>query len=215
MKRLLIVLTFWTVIWTSFYSVAHHSAVVFDLTEPVIKSGTVTEFIMRNPHMILTMDVVNEEGVTEEWGVEGQGIAGMQAMGFNRTSVEVGDEITVKMYPMKSGRPGGLIEGMIGADNTAYNMDPSPSEPARQVYPALMAWIPAPEGETWQDREEKTRPSQLPIVSNGLGAGDSSATGAVPGALDPENLAIDRPAAFDLSGVWQFRGEEEYRANYG
>ena len=105
MKRLLIVLTFWTVICTSFYSVAHHSAVVFDLTEPVIKSGTVTEFIMRNPHMILTMDVVNEEGVTEEWGVEGQGIAGMQAMGFNRTSVEVGDEITVKMYPMKSGGP--------------------------------------------------------------------------------------------------------------
>jgi hypothetical protein len=216
MKRLLMALTSWTVIFASFYSAAHHSAVVFDLTEPVIKSGTVTEFIMRNPHMILTMDVVNGEGVTEEWGVEGQGIAGMQAMGFNRTSVEVGDEITVKMYPMKSGRPGGLIEGMIGADNTAYNMEPSPSEPARQVYPALMEWIPAPEGETWQDREEKTRPSQLPIVSNGLGAGDSSATGAVPGALDPENLAMDRPpAAFDLTGVWQFRGEEEWRPNYG
>ena len=43
MKRLLMVLTFWTVISTSFYSVAHHSAVVFDLTEPVIKSGKVTE----------------------------------------------------------------------------------------------------------------------------------------------------------------------------
>jgi len=201
-------------ILASQFSLAHHSAVIFDGSSTVTKTGLVTQFIMRNPHMILTMDIENDEGVIEEWKIEGQSIAGMQAMGFTRNSVAEGDNITVKMYPLRSGKPGGLIEGMIGADGVAYNME-APAETQRLVYPALLAWTPPPEGETWQDREEKTRPSQLPIVSNGLGAGDSSATGAVPGALDPENLAIDRPAAFDLSGVWQFRGEEEYRANYG
>lgn len=194
---------------------AHHSAVVFDTTGTIQKTGTVTRFIMRNPHMILTLDIVNEQGETEEWSIEGQSIAGMQAMGFDRNSVSVGDEVTVKMYPLRSGRPGGLIEGMIGANGTAYNMD-APAEEGRLTYPALVEWVPPPEGETWQDRERKTRPVSLPIVSEGLSPGDSSATGLMPGALDPENLAKVRPPApFDLTGVWQFRGEDEWRANYG
>ena len=38
----------------------------------------------------------------------------------------------------------------------------------------------------------------------------------MPGALDPENLAKEQPpAAFDLTGVWQFRAEDNWRANYG
>ena len=37
-----------------------------------------------------------------------------------------------------------------------------------------------------------------------------------PGALDPDNLAKPRPEApFDLTGTWAFRGEDDYRANYG
>lgn len=194
---------------------SHHSAVVFDGARTVNKTGEVTQFIMRNPHMILTMNIENDEGVVEEWKIEGQSIAGMQAMGFTRKSISVGDQITVKVYPLKSGKPGGLIEGVIGADGVAYNME-APAETQRLVYPALLPWEPPPEGETWQEREEKTRPSSLPIVSDGLAAGDSTATGLMPGALDPENLSKERPRApFDLTGVWQFRGEDNWRANYG
>jgi len=37
-----------------------------------------------------------------------------------------------------------------------------------------------------------------------------------PGALDPDNLAKSRPAApFDLTGTWEFRGEDDYRPMYG
>ena len=79
-----------------------------------------------------------------------------------------------------------------------------------------MPWEPPPEGETWQMREKKTRPPDLPIVSDGTAAGDGSATGLRAAALDPDNLAKERPpAGFDLTGVWQFRGEDEWRANYG
>jgi hypothetical protein len=61
--------------------------------------------------------------------------------------------------------------------------------------------FPAPAlGEDWQTLEARTRPSQLPLVSDtGLEVG--------PGALDPENLTKARPKApFDLTGVWAFRG---------
>lgn len=198
-----------------FAASAHHSSVVFDTDETMQVTGTVTRFVLRNPHMILILDVVNDEGDTESWSIEGQSIAGMQAMGFDRNSVSVGDEVTVKLYPLRSGRPGGLIEGMIAADGTAYNMD-APASEGRLTYPALVEWVPPPEGETWQEREHKTRPDSLPIVSQGLSAGASPGAGLMPGALDPDNLAKERPPApFDLTGVWQFRGEDEWRANYG
>ena len=196
---------------------AHHSAVVFDESKSIQKTGKVTQFIMRNPHMIITLDVTNDEGEIVEWKIEGQSIAAMRESGFDRQSVKVGDVVTIKMHPLKTGVPGGLIQGMIGADGKSYSMDDSDA-PARrrQVYPALMPWEPPPDGETWQMREKKTRPSELPIISDGTSAGDASATGIMAAALDPENLSkIRPPEPFDLTGVWQFRGEEEWRANYG
>jgi hypothetical protein len=187
-------------------SSGHHSAAVFDTTGTITKTGKVSQFIYRNPHLIITLDVTDEKGERVTWDIEGQGIAGMEAMGFDRNSLAIGDEITVKMFPLKSGKPGGVVEGLIGADGRAYNMDAPQAAPQRLVYPALMKWVPPPAGETWQQREAKTRPQQLPVVSNPR----------VPGTLDPANLAAQRaPAAFDLTGVWQFRGEDDWRANYG
>jgi len=195
-------------------ALAHHSAVVFDVGETLERTGKVTLFTLRNPHLILNMEVTNAQGETELWRMEGQGISEMQAMGFDRGSVKEGDEITVRLNPLKSGQPGGLVLGLIGADGRAYNMEPAETEVAL-VYPALMEYVPPPAGETWQQREQKTRPSQLPIVSQGLGPGETPGAD-IPGALDPDNLAKPRPAApFDLTGLWQFRGEDEYRANYG
>jgi hypothetical protein len=76
---------------------AHHSAVVFDVGEIIEKTGKTTLFTLRNPHLILNMEVTNEEGEVELWRLEGQGISGMQAMGFDRGSINVGDTITVRI----------------------------------------------------------------------------------------------------------------------
>ena len=93
---------------------AHHSAVVFDVSKNIEITGTTTLFTLRNPHLILNMEVTNEEGEVELWRLEGQGISAMQAMGFGRGSINVGDEITVRMNPLRSGAPGGLVLGLIG-----------------------------------------------------------------------------------------------------
>lgn len=215
MRRVPVIFLFSFLLCLSSSGIAHHSAVVFDNDRTLLITGTVSQFILRNPHMIVTLEVPDDSGEIVTWDIEGQSIAGMAAMGFNRTSIAVGDEITMKVYPLRSGAPGGLVEGVIGADGRAYNMEAPPTQ-RRQTYPALMAWVPPPVGETWQEREAKTRPSQLPVVSSGQGAGEGPGAGTIAGALDPENLAAERPAAaFDLTGVWRFRGEDEWRANYG
>ena len=205
---------FCTLLLLNFDASGHHSTVVFDEGKTELITGEVTRFVLRNPHMILSVDVPDEDGEAVLWKLEGQGIGAMQAMGFDRDSITAGDIIRVKISPLKNGTPGGLVLGLIGADGRAYNMDIE--EEVRQVYPALMTYVPPPAGETWQMREEKTRPPQLPIISMGTTPGENPVDGKTMGALDPDNLAKARPPApFDLTGLWQFRGEDEWRANYG
>ena len=194
---------------------AHHSAVAFDKEKTVEVTGEVTRFVWRNPHMAIVMDVSAAGGNTEEWKIEGPGTTVLSRQGFNRSSISNGDRITVVVNPLKSGKPGGLLAAITLADGTThatsedYAAAPTPAARARRTIPSLIDYVPPPDGETWQEREKKTRPSQLPMVGS-----DPRQTG--PGALDPEHLAKDWPEApFDLTGTWAFRGEQDWGANYG
>ena len=202
---------------------AHHSAVAFDTTKNVSVSGEVTRFVWRNPHMAINMEVRNAAGETELWKIEGPGTTVMSRQGFNRTAISTGDTITVVVNPLKSGRPGGLLQAITLANGETHAMHedyqpdssarpagvPSAAEANRRTIPSLVEYVPPPAGETWQEREKKTRPAELPLIGN-----NPRQTG--PGALDPDHLAKDWPEPpFDLTGTWAFRGEEEWRANYG
>jgi hypothetical protein len=194
---------------------AHHSAVAFDKEKTVTVTGQVTRFVWRNPHMAIVMNVTGDDGKTEEWKIEGPGTTVLSKQGFNRSSISNGDEITVVVNPLKTGRPGGLLAAITLANGTThatsedYAAAPTPAAQARRTIPSLIDYVPPPDGETWQEREKKTRPAQLPMVGN-----DPRQTG--PGALDPEHLAKDWPEApFDLTGTWAFRGEQDWGANYG
>jgi len=190
---------------------AHHSAIAFDRTSKTTVKGTVTGFIWRNPHLSINIDVKTDGGGTEAWKIEGGSTTEMVSHGFDRNTLSKGDELTVLISPLKSRKPGGLLLGMAVTGGPSFGMEDvakPTAEPAREL-PSLMAYVPPPTSETWQDREKKTRPAYLPLVNNRNGFDG-------PGALDPDNLAKDRPApGFDLTGTWSFRGEDDYRANYG
>lgn len=190
---------------------AHHSGISFDTGKTVTVTGEVTRFIWRNPHMAISMTVTNADGVEELWKIEGPGSTALSKFGLSKKTFAIGDTITVMAHPLKSGKPGGLLQGLTLADGTAYGVtnDYEARAVRKRIIPALLQWEPPPAGESWQERERKTRPSQLPIVGE-----NPRQTG--PGALDPENLAKQRPApAFDLTGTWEFRGEDDYRPMYG
>ena len=196
-------------------AVAHHSAVAFDKERTVEVTGEVTRFVWRNPHMAINMEVTNDSGETELWKIEGPGTTVLSRQGFNRSSISNGDRITVVVNPMKTSQPGGLLAAITLADGTRhatsedYAETPSPAAQVRRTIPSLLDYVPPPVGETWQERERKTRPAQLPMVGS-----DPRQTG--PGALDPDHLAKDWPEpAFDLTGNWAFRGEQNWGQNYG
>lgn len=198
--------------WTS-NAFAHHSAVAFDTTATTTVTGKVIRYVWRNPHMAINMEVTDESGGTVLWKVEGPGTAVLSRQGFNRSSLNDGDTITVVVLPLKSGKPGGLLQAITLASGevhaVAEDYEANPESTVRRTIPSLVEWVPPPRGETWQEREKKTRPDTLPILSE-----DPRQTG--PGALDPDHLAKNWPeAAFDVTGTWAFRGEEQYRPNYG
>lgn len=196
-------------------AVAHHSAVAFDKAKTEQVEGTVTRFIWRNPHLSIQMEVDGET-----WRIEGGSTNDMVNNGFDRNSIAEGDVITVMVNPLKSGEPGGLMQGLTLADGKSFGMEAttyaaSPGTPANPLseerqLPALTEYVPPPAGETWQQREARTRPAELPMQSSRV------QTGTVPGALDPDHLAKSWPkSAFDMTGTWAFRGEVEEQAHYG
>ena len=194
-------------------AVAHHSRVAFDEEKVVTITGEVTRTAWRNPHIAISLEVTDENGDEVLWKVEGLPPGQLDKAGLGRTSIQRGDRITVDARPLKSGRPGGLLMGLTLANGERFvfadTYNPSEREGVSAAIPALVDYVPPPAAETWQERERKTRPKQLPLIGT-----NPRQTG--PGALDPDQLAKDWPEApFDLTGTWAFRGENEWRPNYG
>ena len=195
----------------------HHSAVAFDKAETLTVTGVVTKFIWRNPHLSITLAVPGQGGTTKSWRIEGGSTNEMVKAGFDRASVSPGDEVTILLNPLKSGKPGGLMLGIqltdgrsFGWQSESYAETKGSDTKARRQIPSLTEYIAPPPGETWQDREARTRPEPLPMLESRVGAGK------IPGVLDPDNLQKPRAQPpFDLTGTWAFRGEEDEQAHYG
>ena len=100
------------------FALAHHSAVQFDFTKPVEVKGKVKHFVAANPHMRMTLEVSDAKG-TREIKFEGHSTNNMYRDGYRKGMVNVGDEITVRIAPMKNGDDGGYVLG-VGMANGEY-----------------------------------------------------------------------------------------------
>jgi hypothetical protein len=77
-------------------AVAHHAfSAEFDANKPTTKQGIVTKVEWTNPHVWFYVDVVGEDGAVENWGVEMGPPHLLQGRGWTRTSMVIGDDVTV------------------------------------------------------------------------------------------------------------------------
>ena len=102
-------------------SLAHHSHSMFDHSEEVSVTGTVTKFSFRNPHVFLFIDVKNENGGVLNYWIEMSNIPNMIRRGVGYKTFEPGDEVTVNMWRLKDGRPGGNYTTIVAADGKTYD----------------------------------------------------------------------------------------------
>lgn len=85
---------------------AHHSfAVYFNGDKIVTLEGTVKSFRFTNPHGLLVIDVVDEQGKHVEWRSETNAPVVLMRRGWTRASVKAGDRITIDGWPARDGKP--------------------------------------------------------------------------------------------------------------
>ena len=83
---------------------AHHSfSAAFDETKPVNLQGTVTKVELVNPHSWIWMDVKEEDGAVNNWGLEGGPPVNLFRNGVTKATLPVGSEIKIFGYQAKSG----------------------------------------------------------------------------------------------------------------
>ena len=95
---------------------AHHSPVMFDRSVRKTLVGTVVEFAWMNPHASIQLDVPNESGGIDRWGVELGSPNSMVRTGWRSSILKPGDKVTVVVNPLKSGEFGGIFVSITLAD---------------------------------------------------------------------------------------------------
>ena len=107
---------------------AHHGAAAFDVGKKVTLKGTVKEWIYSNPHCLLSLEVMGDDGQVVRWIAEGQAPNVVFPAGYRKDSFTFGDQVTVVVEPVKNGRPMGRILGAVLADGRT--LGPAQSTPA-------------------------------------------------------------------------------------
>jgi len=88
-------------------ALAHHSFAMFDQEHPVELEGTVQEFKFTAPHAFIILVVKQEDGRLETWSLEGVSPSALVREGWSRTTLKPGDELKLRVTPLRSGAPGG------------------------------------------------------------------------------------------------------------
>lgn len=94
-------------------SLAHHSfAASFDSNTSIEVAGVVTEFSFKNPHVIINLDVTDEDGVVTNWMAEGPAASGWRRGGWDTDSLKAGDMMSISGNATHDGSPMVSIQQM-------------------------------------------------------------------------------------------------------
>ena len=80
---------------------AHHGAAAYDRSVTLTLKATVTEFVFRNPHIVISFDAPDDAGKVIHWAAEGGSSAGLARRGWTYKTLKVGDQVTVVGNPAK------------------------------------------------------------------------------------------------------------------
>ncbi|MCP5144395.1 MAG: hypothetical protein H6978_06195 [Gammaproteobacteria bacterium] len=105
---------------------AHHSTAKFDKEHAIVLSGTVKEFQYTNPHSWLQIYVDGNNGEQVEWGIEGGSPNFLKRRGWTAKSLQPGDKVSTRIYPMRDGQPGGIMIEVTLPDGSVLTDIPPP-----------------------------------------------------------------------------------------
>jgi hypothetical protein len=82
----------------------HHSFPAhYQADSSVRLEGTVSEFLWRNPHTFIHLEVVNEAGEPQIWAIEWNNTVIMANAGFTSETFHTGDDVIITGNPSRDG----------------------------------------------------------------------------------------------------------------
>lgn len=120
-------------LWPAFPAFAHHSFAMFDSNNQIKFTGKVTRFDWTNPHVYIELEV-DKEGSPERWTIECANISILSRLGWKFNMIKPGDEITVIVAPLRTGKPGALLKQVTLPDGSNWGN----GAPAGPPDPALL-----------------------------------------------------------------------------
>ena len=99
-------------------ALAHHGNAAYADTFTEFKGAVVTKFAWTNPHAMVEFDVKDAKGERKHIVVEAGPATNIRLIGWTKTSVAPGDEVTLRVYMAKTGNPAGRLNKIILKDGT-------------------------------------------------------------------------------------------------
>lgn len=93
------------VVFGAIPAAAHHSFAMFDQKKILTLQGTVRQFQWTNPHAFIELEAQGGQ----HWSVELNSPNNLKRQGWNRVSLKAGDQVTLRMNPLRDGSHGGLF----------------------------------------------------------------------------------------------------------
>jgi hypothetical protein len=89
---------------------AHHSFAMFDKNRLVTIKGVVRKVEWTNPHVFVFVEVTDPKGGKTQYALECTSPNVLMRTGWKPGTVKAGDTVSVGLYPLRNGQPGGLLD---------------------------------------------------------------------------------------------------------
>jgi uncharacterized protein DUF6152 len=89
---------------------AHHGYAAYDMQITRTLTGTITNFMMANPHTQIGLEVKDESGAVVPWVIEDAGtVRAMREGGWEFDTLKPGDVVTITYHPAKGPGHAGIM----------------------------------------------------------------------------------------------------------
>ena len=93
---------------------AHHSLANYDREKEITLTGTVAEFLLKNPHSYIVFEVKEADGTVVKWTAGSSSPMRLFRMGWKTTTLKPGDQITVTGGPHRGGKKEIWLNKLVG-----------------------------------------------------------------------------------------------------
>ena len=114
------------ILMTGSASAHHNMSALYDFSDRVTLSGTLTKIDWRNPHIELIVDTKNGTNEVQTWSFEGPSPSFFRARDINKSDIEIalGKTVTAEASRARDGSRAGLLRVMTLPDGKVVSACP-------------------------------------------------------------------------------------------